>query len=114
MASRPDVKYICIQFALPNMAHHHPSNSPKPTFRFFLASCTPLSPTSPSNGLLGLRYFPTPPPAAPTLNAAFPVPTFTPNQLMSSPSFFSGTRDFVVSSASARLASFLAKRFLYA
>jgi hypothetical protein len=85
---------------LPNTTHHHPSNSPKPIFRF-LIPCTPPSPTSPANDLLSFRYFPTSPPlpTLPTPNVASPVPTFSPNQLMSSPSFFSRTWDFARFSA---------------
>ena len=90
---------------------HHPSKFPKPTFRFFFTSSPPPG-SFPSKGLFKLRYFPTPPLVAPPPKAESPVPTFTPNQLMSSP-FFSALRSCPLCSASALFASFFARRVLY-
>lgn len=66
--------------------YYHPEKSPKPVLRFFLcSSAAPLLATV-TCGRLRFKYFPTPP-----LSAAIAVsdPTLTPNQFISSFSFFS-------------------------
>lgn len=91
---------------------YHPSKSPNPILRFFFGSSA--APSPPSCGRFKFKYFPTDPPAELDSKAEPVVPTFTPNQLIPSEAFFSGALwTFLLCSASARLASFFARRVLY-